>query len=94
MFTLASDERISDCLDPHGGKFPVNDVRPLPRCPLCLSDPFRAVIIESRGVPDRAILLCAGHFRGVCRTCFETNKDHVCRNANSLAVVFGGETVS
>lgn len=91
MFTLAKNERISDCLDPHTGKFPVSNVKPLPGCPQCEKDPFRAVIIESQGVADRGVLLCAGHFRDVCRECFETNEDHVCRNANSLAVLFGGE---
>jgi hypothetical protein len=91
MFTLASNERIGDCLDPHAGKLPVSDVKPFPGCPQCAGVPFRAVIIESQGMPDRGVLLCAGHFRDVCRTCFETNEDHVCRNANSLAVLFGGE---
>ena len=91
MFTLASDERISDCLDPHAGSFPVSNVKPLPGCPQCDQAPFRAVMIESKGAPDRGVLLCAGHFRGVCRTCFESDEDHLCRNANSLAVLFGGE---
>ena len=91
MFTLASNERISDCLDPHAGKLPVKDVKPLAGCPECEKAPFRAVIIESKGVPNRGVLLCANHFHDVCRTCFETNEDHVCRNANSLAVLLGGK---
>jgi hypothetical protein len=80
---LGPDEAILACLNPliTGVKdsVPASD-----QCNRCIRDPYRIIVIESKGGQQRRIAVCLQHFLQACKDCDARN---FCMSAARLHVL-------